>query len=62
MKIAEYLYNDELFTEEELRQRAEHFAQYTLPKTMNDVNYITYIFEDGSKFTLGDNGYIGGEW
>jgi hypothetical protein len=30
-------------------------------KTMENVNYSTFIFDDNSKFTLGSNGFVGCE-
>lgn len=55
--------------------KAEHFMSrfsaiyddldYTsidqVAKSINGIHYVTYIFEDGSKFTEGTNGYMNAE-
>lgn len=62
MKLAEWLYTDEFFTEEEREDRIKHFTISEEHDYIGLVMYTTYTLQDGSKITLGDNGYMGGEW
>lgn len=55
--MAQWLYETE--ASEELVKRYS-FAQEN--DFIGEVLYITYELQDGSKITLGDNGYMGGEW
>lgn len=62
MKLAEWLYTDEFFTEEEREERINHFTLSKYNDFIDGVFYTTYTLQDNSKITLGDNGYLGGEW
>ena len=63
MKLAEWLCTDEFFTKEEREERIKHFSISQEEVLIDDdVLYTTYTLQDNSKITLGDNGYVGGEW
>lgn len=61
MTITESLCSSGSTNIEELKQRAEPLAQSKSVVDINSVNYTTYILIDGSKFTIGDDGYISEE-
>lgn len=56
MQIAEELYN-----EEALGAKAHRLCVEFTDEELGGENYTTFIFEDGSKLILGENGYIGCE-
>ena len=62
MKIAEWLYTNETFTYDMVKERAVQYHKKKEGDFVGDFLYITYHFEDGSSLTLGDNGYMGGKW
>lgn len=59
---AETLYNEDGLTEDQLAFLARSKAVEVDKDVISQVEYTIYVFEDGSKLVLGNNGYIGGEW
>lgn len=55
--LAQWLYETE--ASEEIVETYSIFKDFD---HIGAVLYTTYNLHDGSKITLGDNGYMGGEW
>lgn len=59
MSIAEGFFNapDDVDIDD-IELGAAMMADSRVPKTMGDVSYMTYTFEDKSTLTIGSNGYM----
>jgi len=52
---------EEFYNEEPMRERAERKCVEFHDEVKEGVEYTHYKFRDGSKLTLGSNGYMGCE-
>lgn len=59
--IAAVLYNMDTLKEDQLHSLARMRAKDVYREILSGVEYVTYEFHDNSKFTLGNNGYVGME-
>lgn len=60
---AQKIYEDfDNLTDAQVHFIARKWAVAVKPQTLENVEYVHYLFSDNSKLVVGNNGYIGAEW